>query len=108
MEVTSIQPLNIDIDKLNKDIENFSAVYPVTEDMYITHKGVSRMVMIDRYSYKDTKKETLSEGDLVVLTVKPDLKYPARGIGYVEELDRENNEAVILLENEYRGALEDE
>ncbi len=108
MEVTSIQPLNIDIDKLNKDIENFSAVYPVTEDMHITHKGVSRMVMIDRYSYKDTKKETLSEGDLVVLTVKPDPKYPARGIGYVEELDRENNEAVILLENEYRGALEDE
>ncbi len=108
MEVTSIQPLNIDIDKLNKDIENFSAVYPVTEDMHITHKGVSRMVMIDRYSFKDTKKETLSEGDLVVLTVKPDPKYPARGIGYVEELDRENNEAVILLENEYRGALEDE
>ena len=108
MEATSIQPLNIDIDKLNKDIENFSAVYPITEDMYITHKGVSRMVMIDRYSFKDTKKETLSEGDLVVLTVKPDPKYPARGIGYVKELDREKNEAVILLEDEYRAALENE
>ena len=107
MEATKIQPLNVDIDKLNKDIEKFPHVYPITEDMHVTHSGVSRMVMIDRYSYKDTKKETLSEGDLVVLTVKPDPKYPARGIGYVEELDYENNEAVILLEEEYRTSLED-
>src|SRR5690625_6222856 len=68
MEATRIQALNIDIDKLNKDIEQFPVVYPITEDMHVTHKGVSRMVMIDRYSFKDTKKETLSEGDLVVLT----------------------------------------
>jgi len=108
MEATSVQPINVDIDKLNKDIENFPHVYPITEDMHITHKGVSRMVMIDRYSFKDTKKETLSEGDLVVLTVKPDPDYPARGIGYVEELDWESNEAVIQLEDEYRSSLEDE
>jgi len=108
MEATSVQPINVDIDKLNKDIEKFPHVYPITEDMHITHKGVSRMVMIDRYSFKDTKKETLSEGDLVVLTVKPDPDYPARGIGYVEELDWESNEAVIQLEDEYRSSLEDE
>lgn len=108
METTSIQPLNVDIEKLNKDIEQFPVVYPITEDMHITHNGVSRMVMIDRYSFKDTKKETLSEGDLVVLTVKPDPSYPARGIGYVEALDYDKNEAVILLEEEYRGTLEDE
>lgn len=107
MVANSILPLNIDIDKLNKDIENFPHVYPITEEMHITHSGVSRMVMIDRYSYKDTKKETLSEGDLVVLTVKPDPKYPARGIGYVQELNWDANEAVILLESEYRGSLED-
>jgi len=108
MEATSVQPINVDIDKLNKDIEKFPHVYPITEDMHITHKGVSRMVMIDRYSFKDTKKETLSEGDLVVLTVKPDPDYPARGIGHVEELDWDNNEAVIQLEDEYRSSLEDE
>src|SRR5690554_2520753 len=102
MEAISVQGLNIDIDKLNKDIEKFPAVYPITEDMHVTHKGVSRMVMIDRYSFKDTKKETLSEGDLVVLTVKRDPKYPARGIGYVQELNLETNEVVILLEEEYR------
>ena len=107
MVANSILPLNVDIDKLNKDIEQFPHVYPVTEDMHITHSGVSRMVMIDRYSYKDTKKETLTVGDLVVLTVKPDPKYPARGIGYVKELDWDRNEAVILLEEEYRGTLED-
>ena len=108
MEATKIQPLNIDIEKLNKDIEKFPVVYPITEDMHITHKGVSRMVMIDRYSFKDTKKETLSEGDLVVLTVKNDPKYPARGIGYVQELNWNTNEARILLEEEYRGSLEDQ
>ena len=106
MVANSILPLNIDVDKLNKDIEKFPYVYQITEDMHITHKGVSRMVMIDRYSYKDTKKETLTEGDLVVLTVKPDPKYPARGIGYVQSLDWDTNEAVILLEEEYRGTLE--
>lgn len=108
MEAISVQGLNIDIDKLNKDIEKFPVVYPITEDMHVTHKGVSRMVMIDRYSFKDTKKETLSEGDLVVLTVKNDPKYPARGIGYVQELNLDTNEAVILLEEEYRGTLETE
>ena len=107
MVANSILPLNIDVDKLNKDIEKFPYVYQITEDMHTTHKGVSRMVMIDRYSYKDTKKETLTEGDLVVLTVKPDPKYPARGIGYVQSLDWDANEAVILLEEEYRGTLED-
>ncbi len=95
-----------DIEKLNKDIEKFPHVYPITDDMEITHSGVSRMVMIDRYSYKDTKKETLSNGDLVVLTVKNDPQYPARGIGYVQELNWDENEAVILVEEEYRASLE--
>lgn len=108
MKVISEQASRVDIDKLNKDIERFPQVFPITEDMHTTHSGVSRMVMIDRYSFKDTKKETLNEGDLVVLTVKPDPKYPARGIGYVESLDWDNNEVEILLEEEYKGSLEDE
>ena len=75
--------------------------------MHITHKGVSRMVMLDRYAFKDSAKTTLAVGDLVVLTVKTDPKYPARGIGVVQALDTERQEALIWLEEEYRGTLED-
>ncbi|MDN6161482.1 MAG: vitamin B12-dependent ribonucleotide reductase [Atopostipes sp.] len=105
---TRVEDPVVDIEKLNKDIENFPHVYPITDDMKITHKGVSRMVMIDRYSYKDTKKETLSIGDLIVLTVKNDPQYPARGIGYIKEFNEEDNELVILVEEEYRSSLESE
>jgi len=94
--------------KLNSDIKQFPQVHPITEDMNITHKGVSRMVMIDRYSFKDTAKITLSEEDVVVLTVKNDPKYPARGIGTVKELNWDKNEAKVLVENEYLNTIEDE
>lgn len=97
----------LNIEKLNNDIRQFPPVHPITEDMHITHKGVSRMVMLDRYSFKDTAKVTLSEGDLVVLTIKPDPKYPARGIGYVQSIDRARNEALVLVEEEYQANIED-
>ena len=93
--------------QLNKDIEQFPQIFPITDDMHITHKGVSRMVMLDRYAFKDSAKTTLAVGDLVVLTVKTDPKYPARGIGVVQALDTERQEALIWLEEEYRGTLED-
>ena len=51
--------------------------------MKITHKGVSRLVMLDRYAFKDTEKKTLKEGDFVVLTIKEDPKFPARGTGFI-------------------------
>jgi len=97
----------LNFEKLNKDIEQFATVHPITKEMHITHKRVSRMVMLDRYSFKDTAKVTLSEGDLVVLTIKPDPKYPARGVGYVQSIDYERNEALVLIEEEYRGNIED-
>lgn len=93
--------------QLNNAIEQFPQIFPMTDDMQITHKGVSRMVMLDRYAFKDSAKATLAPGDLVVLTVKTDPKYPARGIGIVQSLDFERNEALIWLEEEYRGTLED-
>ena len=96
------------IAQLNEAIKQFSQIHPITEDMHITHKGVSRMVMLDRYAFKDAAKVTLAPGDLVVLTVKEDPKYPARGIGIVQSIDKSRNEALIWLEEEYRGALEDE
>lgn len=103
--VSENQVLNID--NLNKDIEKFPQVHPITEDMHITHEGVSRMVMLDRYSFKDTKKETLAVGDLVILTVKADPLYPARGIGYIKEFVEDTKEVIIAVEEEYLANIED-
>ncbi|WP_027108950.1 vitamin B12-dependent ribonucleotide reductase [Lacticigenium naphthae] len=107
MAINSPATARVDIEKLNEAIALFPQIHPVTEEMSITHKGVSRMVMLDRYSFKDTSKITLSEGDLVVLTVKPDPKYPARGVGYIQELHHSKNEATVLIEDEYRHNIED-
>ncbi|MEL4025493.1 vitamin B12-dependent ribonucleotide reductase [Lysinibacillus endophyticus] len=95
------------IEQLNKDIENFPQVHPITKDMHITHKGVSRLVMIDRYSFKDTEKKTLKPGDFVVLTIKEDPKFPARGLGFIRSIDFEAKKAEILIEEEYRHVLDD-
>ena len=98
----------VDIDRLNEDIEQFDVVHPITSDMKITHSGVSRMVMLDRYAYKDTAKKTLKIGDMVILTVKHDPLYPARGVGYILNLNYETNEATIEVESQYLSSLTDE
>ncbi|SFH82545.1 ribonucleoside-diphosphate reductase class II [Pisciglobus halotolerans] len=100
--------LSINQTKLNDDIQAFPQVYPITEDMQITFTGVSRLVMLDRYAFKDTAHLTLSEGDLVLLTIKDDPQYPARGIGFVISLHHEEQKATILIEEDYRSQLEDE
>lgn len=108
MVLTNHQPdVNKQIEQLNKDIEQFPQVHPVTPDMHITHKGVSRLVMIDRYSFKDTEKKTLKAGDFVVLTVKADPKFPARGLGTIQHIDKATKTADILIEEDYRSALDD-
>ncbi|OHX51807.1 hypothetical protein BB777_15670 [Planococcus faecalis] len=66
---TTIQ-YSLNASALNEDIKTFPQVHAITSDMKLTHKGVSRLVMIDRYSFKDTEKKTLKAGDFVVLTVK--------------------------------------
>ena len=97
----------INIEQLNKDIEQFPQVHPITTDMKLTHKGVSRLVMIDRYSFKDTEKKTLKTGDFVVLTVKDDPKFPARGLGYIVSIDVDAKTADVLIEEDYRSAIDD-
>jgi len=77
----------INVDELNKDIQQFPQVFPITPDMKQTQSGVSRLVMLDRYTFKDTEKKTLKVGDFVVLTVKADPAFPARGYGFVSELN---------------------
>lgn len=94
------------VNQLNEMIvANFPLVSPIDENMKTTYKGVSRLVMLDRYSWKDNLKLSLAEGVKVVLTVKDDPKYPVRGIGdVVEVLD---GKAKILVEEEFRAAIED-
>src|SRR5699024_5600326 len=70
--------------------------------------GVSRLVMLDRYAFKDTEKKTLREGDFVVLTVKPDPKFPARGFGYVQMIDWDEKEATIQVDSDFISVLDGE
>ncbi len=104
MNVSSKITLNKE--QLHEDIKGLSQVHPITEDMRLTFEGVSRLVMLDRYSFKDTSKITLSAGDLVVLTIKDDPQYPARGVGYIKELNHQKNQATVIVEEDYRSILE--
>src|SRR5690625_1041271 len=94
----------VDIDKrtiesLNVDIELFPQVFPITDDMKTTHEGVSRLIMLDRYAFKDTEKNTLKIGDIVVVTAKADPKFPTRVIGQVVWIEGE--EITVELEEQY-------
>src|SRR5690625_4235232 len=98
----------IDVQALNEDIELFSQVHPMTEDMKLTLKGVSRLVILDRYAFKDTGKKTLKAGDFVVLTVIADPTFPARGTGFIHAIDWEHKQADILVDPEFLSVLDDE
>lgn len=106
MSVVVQKEISLNVESLNKDISLFPQVHPITPEMNMTHKGVSRLVMIDRYSFKDTEKITLSIGDFVVLTIKEDPKFPARGLGYIVDIDWESKRAQVLVEKEFLGALD--
>ncbi len=108
MVVTVNEKPKIDAKKLNEAIRLFPQVHPITADMKTTFKGVSRLVMLDRYSFKDTEKITLTNGDFVVLTIKEDPKFPARGLGYILDIDWEAKKATVLVDSEYRGSLDNE
>src|SRR5690625_1293830 len=91
------QKLEIDTKALNEDINHFPQVHKITEDMKITHDGVSRLVMLDRYAFKDTEKKTLKVGDFVVLTVKADPNFPARRSGCIYTIDLYTYKALIQV-----------
>src|SRR5690625_4413601 len=93
--------MKINIEKLNEYIIQFPQVHPVTADMKTTFEGVSRLVMLDRYTFKDTEKKTIGVGDLVLLTVKPDPKFPARGYGIVAAI--KGGQVTVNLEEEFVG-----
>jgi ribonucleoside-diphosphate reductase alpha chain len=93
--------------KLNEDIKQFPQVFPITDDMKLTYSGVSRLIMLDRYTFKDTEKKTLTVGDFVVLTVKQDPKFPARGYGIVEAIDWTERKVAVKLDESFVGVLDD-
>ncbi|HEY8365088.1 MAG TPA: vitamin B12-dependent ribonucleotide reductase [Haloplasmataceae bacterium] len=96
------------IQKLNQDIiRHFPHLYPIDDSMTITHSGVSRLVMLDRYAQKDINHVSLSEGDLVLAIIKDDPKFPARGIGNIVKIDKEEETCEVLIEEEFRGILTD-
>ena len=97
----------VNVQALNEDIKLFPQVHPITSEMKLTHEGVSRLVMLDRYAFKDTEKKTLKQGDFVVLTVKPDPKFPARGYGYVQEIDWKNKQVTVKVAEEFINVLDD-
>lgn len=94
--------------KLNDDIEKFSVVHPITEDMYRTFEGISQMIMLDRYSHKDTALDTLKVGDLVLLTVQEDPTYPVKGLGVVEGIDALRVDLKIKVLEEYVDSIAEE
>src|SRR5690625_4644617 len=108
MSITIDVNKNMNVQALNEDIKLFPQVHPVTEDMKITHEGVSRLVMLDRYAFKDAEKKTLKQGDFVVLTVKSDPNFPARGYGSVQEIDWDKKLATIKVAAEFINVLDDE
>lgn len=93
----------INMEKLNAAIQFFPQVTPVTRDMKMKMEGVSRLVMLDRYSFKDVRKITLTEGDLVVVTFRDDPKFPGRGYGFVTSIDSENRTAKVKLDSQFDG-----
>ena len=93
------------IEKLNQDIRNYPEVKPIDPQMKLTFEGISRLIMLDRYTYKDPHNQTLTIGDLVVLTVHADPQYPARGIGTI--IQHSGDDLTIEVEEEFRSSLTD-
>ncbi|MDZ4196642.1 MAG: vitamin B12-dependent ribonucleotide reductase [Candidatus Izemoplasmatales bacterium] len=90
------------IEKLNQDISSyFPHLFLIDKSMTRSFEGVSRLVMLDRYTQKDINHTTLGNGDLVVCVVKDDPKFPTRGIGYITSI--EGDKVHIKLEEEYIG-----
>jgi len=97
------------IENLNRDITaHFKHIFPIETNFKTEHEGVSRLVMLDRYSQKDRDLKTLKVGDVVVVVVRDDPKFPSRGVGTVKSIDRANSRVAINLEEEFFGQLSDQ
>jgi ribonucleoside-diphosphate reductase alpha chain len=72
------------ISHLNNLIKShFNHLSPIQKNFHLTLRGISRLVMLDRYSQKDKKRKSLQVGDIVLTVIKPDPNFPSRGIGKI-------------------------
>lgn len=97
------------LDRLNRDIkENFKHLCPIQENFSLTLQGISRLVMLDRYSQKDKERKTLQVGDIVLTVIKSDPKFPARGVGKIVDKLNENGTTfwVIEIEKEFENNID--
>ena len=106
-------PLNYSakiVENLNKTItEIFPHLCPIKPDFNLTLQGISRLVMLDRYSQKDKGLKTLQIGDIILTVIKPDPRFPSKGIGKV--VDKFSNQHrtlfwVIEIEEEFEDNID--
>ncbi|WP_423364260.1 vitamin B12-dependent ribonucleotide reductase [Mycoplasma sp. P36-A1] len=98
---------NDTIKNLNNTIrEDFVHLFPIESDYNKSLEGVSRLVMLDRYSQKDNSLKTLRVNDLVIVVLEFDPKFPARGIGYVKKIEDDNVTVEVL--DDYVNQIKDE
>ena len=89
------------IKRLNYDINKYFPHLKQIEKSYTTTMvGISRRVMLDRYSQKDTHLKTLVIGDIVLTTIKFDSRFPTTGIGKVIFLNRAKKIVHVKIEAE--------
>jgi len=94
------------IEKLNSDIKKyFPHLFLIDDTMHKTFSSISRLILLDRYAQKDINHVSLGVGDLVILIIKDDPKFPTRGIGNIVKLD--GDLAYIKIESEYAAMCED-
>lgn len=86
------------IEKLNQAIKQFPHISPIDPKDEKSFEGISRLVMLDRYSQKDKFLTTLSVGDTIVSLIQDDPRFPSRGIGNVIEII--GNDVKIQLEEQ--------
>ena len=98
------------LDRLNKNItESFNHLCLVKENFSLTLQGISRLVMLDRYSQKGKERKTLQVGDVVLTVIKFDPKFPARGVGKIVDkfIDNQGNSFwVVEIEEEFINNIE--
>lgn len=94
----TIKSLNLDLAK------EFKHLFLIENNYKMSFNGVSRMVMLDRYSQKDRDLISLKVNDIVITTIKPDPVFPTRGIGIVREI--KNGNYFVEIEEQYVASID--
>lgn len=96
------------INRINETIkQDFFHLKPIEPDYYMSMDGISRKVMLDRYSQKDKNLISLSKGDLILTTIHFDNKFPAIGIGRIVSFNKSKKSAHIKIEEDAIGMIDE-